>query len=65
MKCGECKFWVLQKQCRVRSPVVMRIETPESQKRTHYQENTHLVTRWPETLSSEWCGEFESKVLGE
>ena len=61
MKCRDCKFWVLEKQCRRHSPVVISVETPESKKTTHWQENSHIESRWPETLGHEGCGEFEKK----
>ncbi len=61
MKCKNCKYWALEKYCRRHSPKVIRVETPESKKRTHWQEDAHLVTRWPETLPSEGCGEFKEQ----
>ena len=56
MLCEACKYWK-QGECRKHPPVVIRVETPESIKRTPWQTNSHLVTRWPETKSWEGCGE--------
>lgn len=58
--CENCKFWV-SGDCRKHPPVVMTVETPESKKRTHYQESTHQVTCWPQTKSWQGCGDWEKK----
>ena len=60
MKCMACKYWE-QGQCHKYVPVCIRVETPKSIKRTHWETNSHLVTRWPETRSWEGCGEGEKK----
>jgi len=63
--CKNCKWWERKHshegECRRHSPVVIQVETPASKKTTHYQTNIHLVTRWPSTLFSQGCGDFEKE----
>ncbi len=61
MQCSDCKFWH-KGECRRYSPKVFVVERPSIE-----VDETHasLVdeTIWPKTHGTEFCGDFEKKVL--
>lgn len=51
ISCGNCKYWKRYSpeddrgECRRHSPVY----------------NIHGTSRWPQTIETDWCGDFEKK----
>ena len=71
MGCGECKFFVRRPahhgacgECRRHAPQVVS-ETAHVYKSSYTPEKewrTHTSSRFPVVGTSEWCGEFETKI---
>ena len=64
--CSKCKFWKTNSgtsgECHRRAPqVVPYTESKTTGEPGEYRESvdSYARTEWPETLSAEWCGEYE------
>lgn len=63
--CERCRFWIAgthpHGECRRRAPVPTDKSYGEL-RATHY---THAASRFPQTVTRDWCGEYEPRAKGE